>query len=451
MRHARNIVRTVRNSKALWIPVIWLFLAGSRPLSLWLHIQVAGSSTLDQLEGSPVDRAVFAALIACALGVLVARRRETAALLRVNAPILVFLLYCGLSVLWSDFPDAAFKRWIRAVGDIAMVMVVLTDRSPSAAVKNFLARVGFLIVPLSILLDIWRQSTGREYHFGLTMSKNMFGEIAMILGLASLWRFLIVLWSDQRKNRSKDLIVHGSMVAMATWCLWTAASAAATGCFLLGSILVFATSRWPLARKPALVHLLVASVLFLAVYTLVVNPHVGVVSTMGKDPTLTGRTDIWSAVIELNPNPWFGAGFESFWLGPRLAKLWHVFVWHPNEAHNGYIEVFLNLGWTGLILLGVVIATGYWRIVARLRQGRGMATLMLAYFVVALVYSLAEAGFRIFNPMEIVFFAVTMAVPAVVAQQAAESRHAERLRHWPQGTAQVLVPAGQPPRLWDAE
>jgi len=43
-------------------------------------------------------------------------------------------------------------------------------------------------------------------------------------------------------------------------------------------------------------------------------------------------------------NPWIGAGFESFWLGPRLNKLWAQYNFMPNQAHNGYIEIYLNLG-----------------------------------------------------------------------------------------------------------
>jgi len=45
-------------------------------------------------------------------------------------------------------------------------------------------------------------------------------------------------------------------------------------------------------------------------------------STMGRESNLTGRTEIWAAVLPLVPNPAVGAGFESFWLPPRLEKVW---------------------------------------------------------------------------------------------------------------------------------
>jgi O-antigen ligase len=406
---ALDRVRGAQMSGALWIPVVWLLIAGSRPVSHWL-IPGMGDTTDRYLEGSPFDRNVLTMLIVAALIVLIARGRRVGTLLRANGPILLFLFYCGLSILWSDFPDVAFKRWIRVVGDIAMVLVVLTDPSPSAAIKGLLARTGFVIVPLSILFDIWRGSTGREYHLGLTANKNMFGQISMILGLGAVWRFLSIFEGGERRGHTRRLVAHGSILAMALWCLLTANSATSTACFFVGSALIAVTRRWALARKPAVVHLVVASLVFLALYATILNPNVGIASAMGKDPTLTGRTDVWLTVIGMAPDPWFGAGFESFWLGSRLTKLWNMFVWRPNEAHNGYIEVYLNLGWIGLSLLSVVLVTGYRRVVSGVRQDTDTGSLRLAYFVVAVIYSLTEAGFRMFSPVWIVFLLSIAAV-----------------------------------------
>src|SRR6266850_112997 len=403
-----------RASKALWIPVVWLFLAGSRPVSFWLQMRMIGTSADDQLEGSPLDRAIFTALIVAALVVLAARGRKVGKLLQANGPILLFLFYCGLSSIWSDFPDVAFKRWIRVVGDFAMVSVVLTDPGISVAVERFLARTGSIIIPLSILFDIGRWFSGRGWHYGLTLNKNMYGAISMILGLGAVWRFLTMFRNGEREGRTRRLIARGSIVGMAMWCLWMADSATSTACFLLGSMLIIVTSSRLLRQRPAVVHLVVASLVLLAVYVTIINPAVGVVSTMGKDPTLTGRTELWQALIPMTPSTWFGAGFESFWLGPRLKKLWSIFVWQPNEAHNGYVEVYLNLGLTGLILLAVVLVTGYWRVVSGIRQDSAAGSLSLAYFVVAVVYSLTEVGFRIFNPIWIFFL---LSITGVVKPQ----------------------------------
>lgn len=398
-----TFVKPVRTSKALWIPVIWLFLAGSRPVSGWLNMGAATDTTDRFLEGSPIDRNIFTALIVAAMIVLVLRGWRVGTLLRANVPILLFLLYCGLSVVWSDFPEVALKRWIRVVGDISMILVVLTDPRPLAAVEGFLSRTGFAIMPLSILFDLARGLTGRGWHYGVTLNKNMYGVISMILGLGAVWRFLTIYVGQKHEDRARGLLVHGSIVAMSLWCLWSASSTTSTACFLLGTTLIFLLRRWSFARKPVLLHLTVGSLVFLAVYASVLNPDLGIVSAIGKDPTLTGRTDLWPSLIAMTHNSWFGAGFESFWLGPRLTALWNIFVWRPNEAHNGYLEVYLNLGWVGVILLGLVLMTGYTKVVRGFRQDTTTNSLWLAYFVVAIIYSLTEAGFRVFSPMWIAF------------------------------------------------
>ena len=110
-------------------------------------------------------------------------------------------------------------------------------------------------------------------------------------------------------------------------------------------------------------------------------------------------------------NPLFGTGFESFWLGERLEKLYRLYWFHPTQSHNGYFEVFLNLGWTGLFLLGLVMVWGYRDIVGGLRRDPQTNGLRLAYFVVAAIYNLTEHAFRELHPVWIAFLLAVTAVP----------------------------------------
>ena len=67
-------------------------------------------------------------------------------------------------------------------------------------------------------------------------------------------------------------------------------------------------------------------------------------ASVGRDPTLTDRTKIWSLVLSMHTNPLIGTGYESFWLGPRLLKVWQGGLGGINEAHNGYLEFSSILG-----------------------------------------------------------------------------------------------------------
>ena len=60
--------------------------------------------------------AVFTILLIAALAVVISRMDRVGPLLRKNGPILLFFAFCAVSILWSDFPFVAFKRWIKALG-----------------------------------------------------------------------------------------------------------------------------------------------------------------------------------------------------------------------------------------------------------------------------------------------------------------------------------------------
>src|SRR5439155_22600576 len=112
-----------------------------------------------------------------------------------------------------------------------------------------------------------------------------------------------------------------------------------------------------------------------------------------------------------NVDPLFGTGFESFWLGERVEKFWSVYWWHPNQAHNGYLEIFLNLGWMGVALLAAVMVRACQNITQAFRRNPESAPLRLAYFVVAVIYNLSEAAFKGFHLVWIAFLLAAVAEP----------------------------------------
>src|SRR6266853_4428150 len=349
---------TSRPSRALWIPVAWLLIAGSRPVSEWLGIKPPNTPDL-VLEGSPLDRAVFTGLIALGLIVLAGRWQRVGRFLSANAVILLFLFYCAASVLWSDYPDVAFKRWIKAVGDVVMVLVVATDRGPTAAVKRLLVRTAFLLLPLSLAFINFlhvgiRLQYSKETFTGVTGDKNMLGVDCLVLGLGSAWLFL-QRWGEKRNGRTGSLIAYGIVFTTAVWLLLKCDSMTALLSFVIGIGLIVLTTRPASRRNPALIHLFIIGAITVSLAALFLD--VGILQTVGRDATLTGRTAIWNQVINMTTNPLLGAGFESFWLGERLRTFWAMYWFRPNEAHNGYLEVFLNLGWIGVALLAILIVT----------------------------------------------------------------------------------------------
>ena len=102
-------------SLALWVPTIWFMILMSRPVTLWLNLSsssvVTSQSAEDLLDGTPIDRFVFMALIVCGVVILWSRHLAWAKIVSHNAFLVLFLVYCGISIIWSDFLFTAFKRW----------------------------------------------------------------------------------------------------------------------------------------------------------------------------------------------------------------------------------------------------------------------------------------------------------------------------------------------------
>jgi len=395
-----------RMSKALWIPAMWLFVVSSRPLSMWLGMAPTFDSTEAYAEGSPLDRAVLLALLLAGLGVLFKRMDSVGPLLRRNWPIVAFFLFCGVSVLWSDFPAVAVKRWIKALGDLVMVLVILTEPDEMAALKRLVTRLGFLLFPLSVLFIKYYPELGRVLTnsntmeaIGVTEQKNTLGVICMSYGICFLWTVRAIYRDRGDPSRGRRLIAYSTVLAVIVWLLVACDSMTSiTGLATAGGVMWLA-GRPSLVRRPAIIHLLCSAVLGIAVIALFFDPGGGLLGAVGRDPTLTGRTEIWSLVLSLHTNPWIGTGFESFWLGNRLKAVWDYFQNFPiNEAHNGYLEIYLNLGWAGVSLLAVLLLTGYRRVSTAFRKDPERGALLLALFLAALFESFTEAAFRMMSP-----------------------------------------------------
>jgi exopolysaccharide production protein ExoQ len=413
-----------RMSKALWIPAVWLFLTSSRGVSLWLGMAPSLDTPDAYLEGSPIDRAVFMGLLIAALAVVLSRMDHVGSLLRQNGPILLFFTFCAVSILWSDFPFVAFKRWIKSVGDLLMVLIILTEPDPIGVIKRLITRLGFILFPLSVLFGKYYPSLGRRLTnsweqeiTGVTMQKNLLGVICMVYGLGFLWMLGTVYRDRADPERTRRLVAYGTILMMIVWLLAACNSTTSiAGLVMSGGVMLLAT-RPSLVRKPATVHLLVLAVLFVALFPIFLDSTV--LSAVGKDPTLTGRTETWKVLLNLPINLWVGTGFESFWLGNRLQQLWDAYPnFYLNEAHNGYIEVYLNLGLVGVSLIGLLLLTGYRKIIAAFRRNPDVGALLLGFFLAALFESLTEAAFRMMTPSWIFLLLAGIATSQVAAPEA---------------------------------
>ena len=415
---ARERRREGRASLALWLPITWMLILGSRPVSMWLGLEGSGGT---DLEGSPLDANIFLLLIVGALLVLATRRIDWRDLLGRNRWVFIYFGYLGISVLWSDYSDIAFKRWVKDFGSLLMVLVILTEEEPIRATRMAYFRCAYLLIPASVLLvscfpyvgtfyDPWN---GTPVCVGVTTNKNMLGMTVFVSGQFLMWALLELRKSGGVTATKRDVVAHALLVLMVLYLLVKAKSSTALGCSVHGfGILVTMRSSFVIRRAYRLGTYAVGVCLALLLLNAAFDLKGLVFKTLERDETLTGRIDIWQAVLKEDINPLIGAGHYSFWLNPeRVERLSEGYYYKLNEAHNGYIEVYLNSGLIGLFCLLLVVVSGARGIKREAMAGATSAALRSALLIGTVAYGMTEAVFR-FSLISLTLLLVSIDRPA---------------------------------------
>jgi exopolysaccharide production protein ExoQ len=408
-----------RPSIATWIPFIWLFIESSRPVSAWIHLNVPGNITNEYIDGSPLDRNILTVLLAIGLVFLSRRLKRVGAILASNPAIILYFLFCLVSLIWADYPFVVFKRWVRSVGDVVMLLILITEQDRLSAFKRIFTRVGYLVIPLSILLIRFYPSLGRFYSrggspewTGVGTDKNALGMICMLYGAVFLWRWLD-LYSVRKKSpkQKRTLTALGLAMTMVVYLLIIANSQTALSCFAMASVIIVATAWSAKWRRPGALTMMVVGMVAFSYCVLIAGIGSWLLTLLGRNPTLTGRTAVWDTLLANAVNPWIGAGYENFWIGERV-ELFNRILGGLNQAHNGYIEIYLNMGFAGLAFLAGVLIAGYRNILWELRHDLMAARLKAAFFVICVIYNFTEASFKMMSPVWFTFLWAVMMVPS---------------------------------------
>lgn len=403
-------------SGAVWIPLIWMLIIGSRMVSEWLNVSLARGGVAAFQEGNPVDSWIFFFLYILA-GIVLFRRRVTiGAFIRKNPWIFAFFLYGVISIFWSDFPVVSAKRYIKGVGNLMIAMVVLTETRPYDAMAAVIRRCSYVLVPLSIVLYKYFPAIGRNYSrwtgkmemTGVTTNKNALGALCMVCGL-SLLIGLVQKWKTGRALTTGAVRTDLLVLVMTLWLLFKCHSSTSLGCFIIGALTYWLLGTGAVKRNVknlGTIFIIVVAAGFAVNYSMF-NIFQLATSALNRNTTLTGRTDVWSYLVHSGTNPLIGCGYESYWLGRRLEALWNIYQWHPNEAHNGYLEIYLNLGWLGIFLLSGLIIAAFSLNRERLRNDFEYGRYTMIFFVISILYNITESAFR---SGELVYFIFTIVI-----------------------------------------
>src|SRR6185369_17133152 len=113
-------------SHALWVPMLWLGIVSSKPISFWLECVGFQSGGENNLEGNPIDLVGLLALIIAAFVILRKRNFDWMAFVFRNKLLILLYLFLALSAAWSEHPFPTVKRIVKDFGTVLVVLVMLT-------------------------------------------------------------------------------------------------------------------------------------------------------------------------------------------------------------------------------------------------------------------------------------------------------------------------------------
>ena len=317
--------------------------------------------------------------------------------------LLAYLAFAGASVLWAFSPPSSLVRFVQQVMIFTSVVLpaMLAPRTADMMRGLFLCFALASILNICLILgglygtvDTVNCSASAFCYEGYFGGKNYLGECAAVTFLLSLYEIVHHGW-----RRALGAIV----LVLAIVLIFLSDSKTALGLVIIAPTLAGLTLALRRIMRVSPAIILLSLPLF---YT--IASHVSHVDLMSRiafilyhDSTLTGRTIIWDfAQKEIERRSVVGWGYQSFWLVPGSPAYTEAPGWvriMPN-AHNGYYDIMLEMGYVGLVFLyAFIIATlhGIGRVADRdFARARHLLSLALFFIMWNYFESLWMRGFE---------------------------------------------------------
>jgi O-antigen ligase len=392
-------------SRVLWIPTIWILYTASKPLGVWIP-SLGG----DPESGSPVDRVFLIVLICVAFWILTRRGYDWRTAMKENPWLIILITFMLVSILWSNIPFVSFKRWTREFQAVLMAFVVNSEPSPRQAMESILRRTTYILIPFSLLLikyfpiygRVYGRWTGGEQWVGVALFKNGLCRLCLISAFFLIWS-LVRRWQGHNPRVWKYQTLAEIFVLVITLRLmggpggdltYSATATTALGLGFLVYLGFYLLKKFGnnLSGKALMTIMAIIIVYGNVTFFLGGSSINFYVTTVGRDATLTGRTEIWASLLRVAmQRPILGTGFGGFWT-PITGEEFTV-----SEAHSGYLDVFLSLGFVGMLLVSFFLLSSCQKAHRELSHDFDWAILWICFLIMAAVHNITETSIDTFT------------------------------------------------------
>jgi exopolysaccharide production protein ExoQ len=304
----------------------------------------------------------------------------------------LLVLWAYASKWWSLFPEVTSRRAIAlAISSAFALYLGAAFRGPHLPRllmhTGLIMAVGSLVMVFAFPAIGVHQADNAGLWRGLWYEKNQMGAVMVIVATASA---AALASPDPRRLLPAAALVLSAALVLATQ------SKTSLLCLMLGLGVV--GGFWAMRQGGAAfsVFAVWAAVAGAGAGYLVWDSHsVEILEVLGKDPSLTGRTDIWEAILaRVAERPWTGYGYGAFWERDSVPGDWIRFEtgWLVPNAHHGWLDVLVQLGWPGALMVGALAVFAATATVLRAnRAGAAEGWWALGFMTAALMLSLSES------------------------------------------------------------
>jgi O-antigen ligase len=329
---------------------------------------------------------------------LILRWKKVVYMLNKDKYILVLLGIALMSILWSASPEGTITRSI-GIGGTTLFGLYLATRYPLKEQISLLAWMFATVMLLSFLFAVGLPKYGimGSIHAGawrgIYNHKNVLGKMMVI-------STTIFLLNTMSATKNKLILYLGLSFSIILLLLSRSSSAMINLIIITALFLMLRTWRWP---YEFLVPTFIAIVtLISSVYLWSIDNSALIFAALGKDATLTGRTDLWNLVWDMIwKRPWLGYGYGAFWFGGEnsvSSELWNAAGWKPPNSHNGLLDLWVNVGLLGVIIFALSFCKTLSKAFIWLRYSKISAGFWPLIFIVYMVLSnLTESALMLQN------------------------------------------------------
>ncbi|MEC4815945.1 MAG: O-antigen ligase [Scytonema sp. PMC 1069.18] len=374
--------------------VLTLFLSTAALIPLFMEDEEAGFAE------DPYSPLLFMGCYTVTLLIIVAKRRSFLRVARKDVWIWLLVGIALASALWTIAPDVTLRRAILLLGT-TLFGIYLSMRYTLREQLQLLAWALGIAIILSFLLAIALPSYGvmsfqeGGIHAGawrgVWTHKNITGRIMVLSTMVFL---CVALANPIRNYRYRWLPWAGYILSIVLIILCTSKTSLIAFVTITVIIPLYRTWRYHYTQ---LIPISIAILLILGSTAILLFDNLDfVASAVGRDLTLTGRTDIWNAMLDLIwERPLFGYGFNAVWRdwdNEATAYLWRILEWECPYGHNGLMDLLAELGITGLSAFLLSYITTFLRGVMWLRKTKSVEGLWpLMYLSFLLIYNVSES------------------------------------------------------------